>query len=59
MNWNAIGAIGEVVGALAVVVSVIYLAVQVKGSSKETAAGRTAAILDEYNRMQEVMMMSP
>ena len=30
MNWDAIGAIGELVGASAVVVTLVYLAVQVK-----------------------------
>ena len=30
MNWDAIGAVGEIVGALAVVISVIYLAVQIR-----------------------------
>jgi len=30
MNWEAIGAIGEVIGALAVVVSLIYLASQIR-----------------------------
>jgi hypothetical protein len=28
MNWDAIGAIGEVIGAVAVVASLVYLAVQ-------------------------------
>jgi hypothetical protein len=30
MNWDAIGAISETVGAIAVVVSLVYLAVQIK-----------------------------
>ena len=30
MNWDAIGAIGEIIGALAVLVTLIYLAVQVR-----------------------------
>lgn len=30
MNWDAIGAIGEIIGALAVVVTLIYLSVQLK-----------------------------
>ena len=30
MNWDAIGAIGEIIGALAVLISLIYLAVQVR-----------------------------
>ena len=33
MNWDAIGAIGEIVGALAVVTSLIYLAVQIRQSN--------------------------
>jgi hypothetical protein len=35
MNWDAIGAIGEVFGALAVVVSVVYLATQVRKQTEE------------------------
>jgi hypothetical protein len=36
MNWNAIGAIGEIVGAIAVVVSLVYLAIQIRGQNKES-----------------------
>jgi hypothetical protein len=35
MNWEAIGAIGEILGAIAVVVSLIYLAVQIRANQKE------------------------
>ena len=31
MNWEAIGALGEMIGAVAVVVSLVYLAVQIRG----------------------------
>lgn len=41
MNWDAISAIGEIVGATAVVVSVLYLALQVRGQVREA---RSAAI---------------
>ena len=34
MNWEAIGAIGEVIGALAVVASLIYLASQIRLNNK-------------------------
>ncbi len=30
MNWDAIGAVGEIVGAAAVVVTLIYVAVQIR-----------------------------
>jgi hypothetical protein len=40
MNWEAIGAIGELFGALAVVLTLIYLATQVR---QNTLAMRVAA----------------
>jgi len=36
MNWEAISTISEVIGALAIVISLIYLAIQVKSQSAET-----------------------
>ncbi len=38
MNWDAIGAIGELVGAVAVVATLIYFAQQIRGSSRDSAA---------------------
>ncbi len=38
MNWEAIGAIGEVSGALAVVLTLLYLARQINESRKATIA---------------------
>ncbi len=35
MNWDAIGAIGEIIGASAVVVSLVYLAVQIRAGARE------------------------
>ena len=34
MNWEAIGAIGEILGALAVVISLLYLAAQIRQNSR-------------------------
>ncbi len=36
MNWDALGAIGELVGAAAVVLTLAYLAVQIRQSSKSS-----------------------
>jgi len=46
MNWDAIGAIGEIIGALAVVVTLIYLAIQTRHNSKIDAF----AIRQYHNR---------
>ena len=45
MNWEAIGAVGDIIAAIAVVVSLIYLAVQVqRGTNATHAASIQAAV---------------
>jgi hypothetical protein len=41
MNWDAIGAIGEILGALAVVATIVYLARQVRDNSKQVKLNTT------------------
>ena len=36
MNWDAIGAIGEILGAIAVFASLIYLAAQIRNQNRES-----------------------
>ena len=38
MNWEAIGAIGEIIGASAVVISILYLSVQIRQNSRVSKA---------------------
>lgn len=45
MNWEAVGAIGEIVGAGAVVVTLLFLAIQVRLSTRAT---------QESNRLERV-----
>jgi hypothetical protein len=45
MNWDAIGAIAEVTGAIAVVLTLAYLAVQIRQSSK---------LVEQNNRLLDV-----
>ncbi len=59
MNWDALGAIGELVGASAVVITLAYLAIQIRHSNNQTGANMGARILDEYKRMQEVGLSNP
>ena len=50
MNWDAIGAVGEVAGAVAVVITLVYLAIQIKYSKQATVdsitLGRTKIICE-------------
>ena len=50
MNWDAIGAIGEILGALAVFASLIYLALQIK---QNTLSLRASAKHDATSRQLE------
>jgi hypothetical protein len=52
MNWDAIGAIGEIVGAFAVVLSLVYLAVQIRTQNKEA---RLASMHDTVAAQRESM----
>jgi hypothetical protein len=36
MNWEALGAVGEIVGALGVIISLIYLASQIRTQNRES-----------------------
>ena len=52
MNWDALGAIGEIVGALAVVASLTYLAIQTRANTK---ALKTNASLHQTNTFIDVV----
>ena len=49
MNWEALGAIGEIVGAAGVIVSLLYLASQVRGNSRQLRHAAAQAVLDKLN----------
>ncbi len=50
MNWDAIGAVGEVGGAIAVVVSVLYLAFQVRQNTTHSRAYSQRDMLTEITQ---------
>jgi hypothetical protein len=52
MNWEAIGTVAEVVGAIAVVLSLIYVATQIK---QNTAASR-AQMINQINSQYGALM---
>jgi len=47
MNWEAIGAIGEVGGAVAVIATVIYLARQIRQNTSALRSTATQAAHDQ------------
>ena len=59
MNWEAISAIGEIVGAVAVVVSLIYLASQIRTSSKATRATMYMGLHDSQAQFSYLLLSDP
>ena len=52
MDWDAVGAMGELLGAGAVLASLIYLGVQIRGNSRST---RTATEVEAGKASAEWM----
>jgi hypothetical protein len=46
MNWEAVGAIAELLGAAGVVVTLVYLSVQVRQNSREIVDSRTQRVFE-------------
>lgn len=53
MNWDAVAAVGEWLGALLVLLSIGYLALQVRQTNKHAAASADVAWIEGWNRLFE------
>lgn len=53
MNWEAVGAVGEILGAVAVVITLVYLAMQVRQNTKAVQA---AAIDSANTHVSDIRM---
>ncbi len=59
MNWDAIGAIGEIVGALAVVGTLAYLAVQIRQSNTGAKIAAHLEMTRQYANFLDSLMENP
>ena len=66
MNWDAVAAVAEAIGTIAVLVSLIYLAVQIRQSTQQFARGVEANQLAAFerniesaNRIRELLILHP
>lgn len=55
MNWEMIGAIGEVAGAIGVVATLIYLSVQLKQNTKATQIAAIQNSMENSARFSELL----
>ena len=59
MSLDDLGNIGELVAAIGVIVSLIYLAVQIRQNTKTVRTSTYQAVLDYSNRVQELVLSNP
>lgn len=66
MNWEAVGAISEAIGVVAILISLAYLAVQIRQSTREFSRGIEAKQLAAFesniesgNRIRELLILHP
>jgi hypothetical protein len=58
MDWNALGAIGDIVGALAVFLTLGYLAVQIRQNTKAVRASALDSSVNAVNNVRVAIFQS-
>ena len=58
MNWEAAGTIGEIVGSIAVVISLIYVSLQIRHANKQSEIDSLRHTWDGLNQMCDRMSES-
>lgn len=59
MNWEAITAVGQLVGALAVLITLIYLAIQLKQNTAAVATATYESTMTGFNDINVVVASNP
>ena len=59
MNWEAIGAGGQLIAALGVVVSLVYLAAQIRQNTRSVRMAAHHGISNEFNQTNLTMVQDP
>ena len=59
MNWEALGAVGEIVGAIAVVLTLAILAVQIRQNSRTVKASAAQSVLQSLSEALRAVAESP
>jgi hypothetical protein len=59
VDWNALGAIGETFGAVAVIVTLLYLAKQIRQNSLAVQVAALRDTTSQWNHWSELLASSP
>ncbi len=59
MNWDAIGAVAEMLGAIGVIITLVYLARQIKQNSRQLMGASLIAVHEYQRSMSEELNSNP
>ena len=59
MSLEDLGSIGEVLGGLAVLVSLVYLALQIRQNTTSVRAAASASVAESLSRVTEILSVEP
>ena len=59
MNWDAIGAVAEAIGAITVIVTLVYLTIQVRQNTKAIDRSTERGVFDDANEWMYKVIESP
>ena len=59
MNWDAVGAIGEITGAIAVIVTIGYLALQMRQNTRSVQSAAAQQILEGLAELNQFLGSDP
>ena len=58
-DWDAIGAVGEILGAIAVLVTLVYLANQIRQANDVARFSATKDIMNTYSELNKLLVTDP
>lgn len=59
MNWDAIGAIGDAVGGIGVLITLMYLAVQTRQNTRAVRAATYSQVSDSFSAISLALFQDP
>ncbi len=59
MDWNAIAAVGEILGAVAVVATLLYLSKQIRQNARAVQVAALRDTTAQWNHWSELLASSP
>ena len=59
MNWEMISAIGQMLGAIGVIISIVYLAAQIRNQNKESQRAAMNVLTTHWSDLNRTLVENP